>query len=410
VHLGERECSLQRRHQKVVEEAPSPAVSAALRAEMGAAAVSLSRACGYEGVGTVEFITTGDAREFFFLEMNTRLQVEHPVTELAYGLDLVEQQLRVAAGEALTLEQDALVPVGHAVEARLYAEDPAAGFLPATGTIRAYAEPGGAGVRIDSGIRAGSEVGTSYDPMLAKVIAYAPDRATALDRLDRALATYAITGVTTNAAFTRALIARDDVRAGEQDTGLLERVLEELAVAPPADLAAVAVLAAAGTASPAGPWRRALEDLGEARVADGVVTIGEQRWEGAAFAWAEPGFAWVTLDGVRRRYAIALDGDDAVFVFREGHHLAVRTARPVRSGAGVLAGSLEAPMPGTVWAVNVSNGDAVEEGDVLIVLESMKMELSITAPRAGVVEGLELAAGDRVTLRQPLLAVVEVES
>jgi acetyl-CoA/propionyl-CoA carboxylase biotin carboxyl carrier protein len=409
VHLGERECSLQRRHQKVVEEAPSPAVSPELRAEMGAAAVALARACGYEGAGTVEFIAEGDASAFFFLEMNTRLQVEHPVTELVYGLDLVEQQLRVAAGEELALEQELLAPLGHAVEARLYAEDPANGFLPATGVVKVHDVPEGQGVRVDTGIRAGSVVGTAYDPMLAKVVAYGPDRATALARLDRALAQYAIAGVTTNAAFTRALLARDDVRAGEQDTGLLERVLEELAVAPPDDLAAAAMLAAAGTAHPAGPWRRDLDGLGEARIADGVVTIGDRRWDGAAFAWAGDGRAFVTLDGVRRRYAIAVEQDD-VYVFRDGHHLAVATHRPVRSGAGALAGSLEAPMPGTVWAVNVGNGDAVQEGDVLIVLESMKMELSITAPRAGVVDGLELAAGDRVTLRQPLLAVVEAEA
>ncbi|MCW2993122.1 MAG: ATP-grasp protein, partial [Conexibacter sp.] len=242
VHLGERECSLQRRHQKVVEEAPSPAVSPELRAAMGEAAVGLARACGYLGVGTVEFITTGDASTFFFLEMNTRLQVEHPVTELVYGVDLVEEQLRVAAGEPLRVTQDALVPHGWAVEARLYAEDPAAGFLPSTGTVRVYREPSGEGVRVDSGIRLGSVVGTAYDPMLAKVIGFGPDRATALDRLDRALASFALAGITTNAAFTRALLAREDVRAGEQDTGLLERVLAELAVAPPEDLVAAAVV------------------------------------------------------------------------------------------------------------------------------------------------------------------------
>ncbi len=244
-----------------------------------------------------------------------------------------------------------------------------------------------------------------YDPMLAKVIAHGPDRATAIDRLDRALATYAIAGVTTNAAFTRALLARDDVRAGEQDTGLLERVLHELATPVPDDLAAAAVLAAAGSARPAGPWRRALEDHGEARVHDGTVTIGERVWNGAAIR-LDGDHAHVTLDGVTRRYAIALDGDQAVFVFRDGHHAEVRTQRVARAGAAALSGSLEAPMPGTVLLVNVADGDTVGEGDVLLVLESMKMELSIVAPYAGRVAGLQLAPGDAVKRHQPLVAVV----
>jgi acetyl-CoA/propionyl-CoA carboxylase biotin carboxyl carrier protein len=411
VHLGERECSLQRRHQKVVEEAPSPAVDAALRARMGEAAVALAQACGYEGAGTVEFIAGGRGSvpdEFFFLEMNTRLQVEHPVTELVYGVDLVEQQLRVAAGEPLALAQQDLVPRGHAVEARLYAEDPAAGFLPATGTVRVYREPVGAGVRVDSGVRAGTEVGTSFDPMLAKVIAHGPDRATALDRLDRALATFALVGVTTNAAFTRALLARDDVRAGAQDTGLLERVLAELTPDPPPDLVPAAMLAAAGTAHPAGPWRRALDGHGEARVAGGRVTVGDRAWADAAIRAGGDGIAHVTLDGVTRRYAVAATAD-AVWIARDGHHLEVRTAVVARAGAGAHAGSLEAPMPGTVLLVHVANGDAVEEGDLLLVLESMKMELSITAPHAGVVAGLDLSPGDRVALKQPLVAVVAAE-
>jgi len=408
VHLGERECSLQRRHQKVVEEAPSPAVSPELRAAMGEAAVGLARACGYVGAGTVEFITTGDASTYYFLEMNTRLQVEHPVTELVYGVDLVEEQLRVAAGEPLRLEQDLLAPLGHAVEARLYAEDPAAGFLPSTGTVRAYREPAGEGVRVDSGIRAGSVVGTAYDPMLAKVIAYGPDRATALDRLERALATFALAGVTTNAAFTRALLARADVRAGEQDTGLLERVLAEPAAAPPEDLVAAAMVAAAGTATPAGPWWRALAGHGLARVEDGTVIVGERAWAAAGPRAGAGGESHIALDGLWRRYAVARDGDDT-YIFRDGHHLAVLAERKVRSGAGALAGSLEAPMPGTIWLVNVANGDTVAEGDVLIVLESMKMELSITAPHAGTVAGLELAVGDRVALKQPLVAVVQEE-
>jgi len=405
VHLGERECSLQRRHQKVVEEAPSPVVGPALRAAMGTAAVALAQACGYEGAGTVEFIATGDTEDWFFLEMNTRLQVEHPVTELVYGVDLVEQQLRVAAGEPLALVQEQLVPHGHAVEARLYAEDPAAGFLPATGTVRAYREPTGPGVRVDSGIRNGSVVGTAYDPMLAKVMAYGPDRATALDRLDRALGTFDLVGVTTNAAFSRALLARDDVRAGELDTGLLERVLADLDATPPADLVAAAALAAAGTAHPAGPWRRALDGHGAARVRGGAVTVGDRTWAGAALRHDADGAARIALDGVERRYAVVAT-DDAVWIARDGHHLEVRTERKARAGAGALAGSLEAPMPGTVLLVHVADGDTVAAGDVLVVLESMKMELSITAPHAGTVAGLDLAVGDRVALKQPLVAVI----
>jgi acetyl-CoA/propionyl-CoA carboxylase biotin carboxyl carrier protein len=419
VHLGERECSLQRRHQKVVEEAPSPVVDAALRARMGEAAVALARSCGYVGAGTVEFIAADDdPTDFSFLEMNTRLQVEHPVTELVYGVDLVEQQLRVAAGEALALEQEALVPDGHAVEARLYAEDPAAGFLPAVGTVRAYREPAGPGVRVDSGIRAGSVIGTSYDPMLAKVIAHGPDRATALARLDRALASLAIVGVTTNAAFSRALLARADVRAGEQDTGLLERVLAEPPAAPPEDLVAAAMVAAAGSASPAGPWRRALDGHGEARVGDGRVSVGDRSWtangprvvlDAEAAGTGFTGEVFISLDGVQRRYAVAV-ADDAVWIARDGHHLEVRTERHTRGGAGAAAGSLEAPMPGTVLLVHVADGDTVAEGDVLLVLESMKMELSITAPYAGTVTGLALAPGDRVALKQPLVAVVAEEA
>jgi len=373
---------------------------------MGEAAVALARACGYVGVGTVEMIATRDASEFFFLEMNTRLQVEHPVTELVYGIDLVEWQLRVAAGERLPLSQEEIAPSGHAVEARLYAEDPAAGFLPSTGTVRVYREPSGPGVRVDSGVREGVEVGTSFDPLLAKVIAHGPDRDVALDRLDRALATFALAGVTTNAAFTRTLLQRDDVRAGELDTGLLERVLDETPdaeLAAPDDLAAAAMVVAAGTATPAGPWRRALIDFGEARVEDGRVTVGERTWSARLHGIAD-GIASVELDGVVRRYAVAAS-DETVWVARDGHHLELRAADPERGGEVAAAGSLEAPMPGTVLMVNVANGDRVSEGDVLLVIESMKMELSVTAPRDGVVSGLSLAPGDRVAHRQPLLAI-----
>jgi acetyl-CoA/propionyl-CoA carboxylase, biotin carboxylase, biotin carboxyl carrier protein len=404
LHLGERECSLQRRHQKVVEEAPSPVVDAGLRARMGAAAVSLTRACGYEGAGTVELIATGDAGEFFFLEMNTRLQVEHPVSELVYGVDLVEQQLRIAAGEPLALRQADLQPHGHAIEARVYAEDPGAGFLPSTGTVRVYREPTGPGVRVDSGIRAGSAVGTSYDPMLAKVIAHGPDRATALRRLDRALAGFEVVGVTTSAAFTRALLGLDEVRRGELDTGLLERVLAELAGPVPDDLAPAAALAAAGSARPAGPWRRRLAGYDEVRIADGRVTLGDRSWDDAAIRFDADGDARVLLDGVERRYAVAVT-DDAIWIARDGHHLELRSARATRATIA-LAGLLEAPMPGTVLLVNVADGDTVAEGDVLIVLESMKMELAIAAPCAGTVADLDVRQGDSVTRGQPLVAVI----
>jgi acetyl-CoA/propionyl-CoA carboxylase, biotin carboxylase, biotin carboxyl carrier protein len=404
LHLGERECSLQRRHQKVIEEAPSPVVDPELRGRMGDAAVSLARSCGYEGVGTVEFIVTADLRQFYFLEMNTRLQVEHPVTELVFGVDLVELQLQVAAGERLALRQADLEPQGHAVEARLYAEDPAAGFLPATGTVRIYREPSAPGLRVDSGIRAGSSIGTSYDPMLAKIIAHGPDRATALQRLDRALATFDLVGVTTNAAFTRALLTRDDVRAGALDTGLLERVLDDLAEDPPDDLVAAAALAAAGTARPAGPWRRRLAGYGEVRVLDGRITLGERTWSPVSLRFARDGAARVTLGGVERRYLVEV-GEDAIWIARDGHHLELRTARAAHA-ALPLAGLLEAPMPGTVLLVNVGEGDAVAAGDVLLVLESMKMELSITAPYAGTVAGLALQPGDGVTRGQPLVTVI----
>jgi acetyl-CoA/propionyl-CoA carboxylase biotin carboxyl carrier protein len=400
VHLGERECSLQRRHQKVIEECPSPVVSPELRERMGAAAKALAEACGYENAGTVEFVTTSDASEFFFLEMNTRLQVEHPVTELVYGIDLVEQQLRVAAGQRLTLEQDELTPVGHAVEARLYAEDPASGFLPATGTVRHYREPEGA--RVDSGIREGSTVGTAFDPMLAKVIAHEPDRDQALRRLDRALAQFELLGVQTNAAFARSLLKRADVRRGEQDTQLLERALSELELEPPEDLLLGAALAVAGTADPPGPWRRTFEQ-GDVRIRRGQIEHNGLTMQASVRDLREHRFA-VELNGSVRRYAVVQEGG-SIFVWRAGHQLEVRSRRPDQAGIAVAGGSLEAPMPATVLMVRVGNGDKVREGDVLLVLESMKMELQITAPHAGEVSELKLKAGDKVERHQALLTV-----
>ncbi|MCX5198318.1 ATP-grasp domain-containing protein [Streptomyces sp. NBC_00249] len=246
VHLGERECSLQRRHQKVIEEAPSVLLDEKTRAAMGAAAVDAARSCGYVGAGTVEFIVPGgDPSSYYFMEMNTRLQVEHPVTELITGLDLVEQQLRVAAGEALPVTQDAVRLTGHAIEARVCAEDPARGFLPSGGTVLALSEPSGGAVRTDSGLTAGVPVGSTYDPMLSKVIVHGPDRASALRLLRGALADTVILGVQTNAGFLRRLLAHPDVVSGDLDTGLVERDLPSLLPdgVPPEVYAAAALLA-----------------------------------------------------------------------------------------------------------------------------------------------------------------------
>jgi acetyl-CoA/propionyl-CoA carboxylase biotin carboxyl carrier protein len=408
VHFGERECSLQRRHQKVVEEAPSPAVSGELRGRMGAAATQLARACGYVGAGTVEFVTPSDVSEFFFLEMNTRLQVEHPVTELVYGVDLIELQLRVAAGEPLPMTQEDIEPAGHAIEARLYAEDPARGFLPSTGTVRRYRPPRNA--RVDVALREGLEVGTAFDPMLGKLIAHGVDRQRAIDKLDRALAELELLGVSTNAAFVRTLLARADIRSGEQDTGLLERILSDPALEsrPPADLLPAAALAAAGTADPEGPWRRAFEQ-GEVRIDRGRVSVGDMSYTAHVHKSTRDGRMTIELDGVARHYAVAFDGEDTVWISRDGYHLEVRTLRQDRSGAGVPQGSLEAPMPGTVMQVRVRNGEKVNAGDVLVILESMKMELQIVAPTDGVVSGVTLKAGDRVELGQPLVAITPEE-
>jgi acetyl-CoA/propionyl-CoA carboxylase biotin carboxyl carrier protein len=428
VHLGERECSLQRRHQKLVEECPSPVVSPELRERMGAAALALARAAGYVGAGTCEFLVPADdAEAFYFLEVNARLQVEHPVTELVYGLDLVEAQLRVAAGEALWLEQADLVPGGHAIEARICAEDADRGFLPRTGRIVAYREPSGPGIRVDSGVAAGSEVTPYYDSLLAKVVAHAPTRAGALDRLDRALASLAILGPPTNTAFLRRLLGDPAVRAGELDTGLVARLPAAAgAVAEDEHAALVAVLARMLEREAGGDpwmwltgwrldgrapqrWRMAPEGGGDAvaLVVDGDRVRVDGGPELTASAEPDPHGLAVTLDGRRRVWACARDGelvrvgiDGRAWGFRE-QPLALR--RDVRERGAAL----EAPMPGSVLDVRVQAGDSVRAGDVLVVLESMKMELEVVAPEAGTVQRLAVAAGDRVSRGQMLVAIGE---
>src|SRR5580693_5823992 len=307
IHLGERECSLQRRHQKIIEEAPSPLLTAAQRASMGAAAVSAARSVGYEGAGTVEFIVAGEAPDdFFFMEMNTRLQVEHPVTELVYGLDLVEWQLRVAAGEPLPFDGGSFASMnGHAVEARVYAEDPSRGFLPTGGVVLGVRSPAGAGVRVDSALAPGVAVTSDYDPLLAKVAAWGPDRATALRRLDAALADTVVLGVGTNVSFLRGLVVDPDVVAGRLDTGLVERIAARAATAADQELAdggASAALLAAALArtlarEPAGPvtnpwdipdgWRPGERAWTELRLSPGSGAAVAVRVRGLASSGAE---------------------------------------------------------------------------------------------------------------------------
>jgi len=450
VHLGERECSLQRRHQKVIEEAPSPLLDEATRARIGEAACNTARSVDYTGAGTVEFIVSADAPdEFFFMEMNTRLQVEHPVTELVTGLDLVEWQVRVAAGEPLGFEQSDITLTGHAIEARVYAEDPARGFLPTGGTVLGLDEPGGAsaatgsdtaiGIRVDSGLREGTVVGSDYDPMLSKVIAHGPDRASALRRLDRALSETAVLGVVTNIDFARFLLADPDVKAGALDTGLLDRRLGDYEAPGTPDEVLVAAAAhhwlrrwpAETTAAPVDPWDRpsgwrvgtpapttirlqtptrtdhvhisGTPGAATARIEDGPGRPLTAELDGAVLS--------ITLDGRRSVFRVAAD-DDHVWLAGNGGTWPVREARePNIRGADAHAGEAEltSPMPGTVIATPVEAGATVSAGTTVVVVEAMKMEHALTSPVDGTVE-LLVAAGDQVKVDQLLARIVPVHT
>ncbi|MFK0131665.1 acetyl-CoA carboxylase biotin carboxylase subunit [Streptomyces rubiginosohelvolus] len=421
IHLGERECSLQRRHQKIIEEAPSVLLDAETRAAMGEAAVQAARSCGYVGAGTVEFIVPGnDPSSYYFMEMNTRLQVEHPVTELITGLDLVEWQLRVASGEQLPYAQQDITLTGWAIEARVCAEDPSRGFLPSGGTVLALREPQGGGVRTDSGLSEGVPVGSLYDPMLSKVIAYGPDRATAIRKLRSALADTVILGVPTNAGFLRRLLAHPDVVAGNLDTGLVEREAEGLVpdgVPDEVYAAAAAVrLDALAPRPDAGGWTDPFS------VPSGWRTGGV--WAPLTFplrvsgadpvTYGAPATATVTAD----RVTVELDGAVGHFhrsgdwLGRDGDAWHVQDHDPVEaslSGAGRSgADTLAAPMPGTVTVVKVAVGDEVEAGQSLLVVEAMKMEHVISAPHAGTVTELDVSAGATVAMDQVLAVVVPV--
>ncbi|MER5558033.1 acetyl/propionyl-CoA carboxylase subunit alpha [Streptomyces sp. CB01201] len=416
IHLGERECSLQRRHQKIIEEAPSVLLDEETRAAMGEAAVQAARSCGYSGAGTVEFIVPGrDPSSYYFMEMNTRLQVEHPVTELITGVDLVEWQLRVAAGERLPYEQKDITLTGHAIEARLCAEDPSRGFLPSGGTVLALREPQGDGVRTDSGLSEGTEVGSLYDPMLSKVIAYGPDRATALRKLRAALADTVTLGVPTNAGFLRRLLAHPNVVAGELDTGLVEREADSLVpdgVPDEVYAAAAAVRLDALRPAPAEGWTDPFSVPSGWRLGGEPAPLAfplriaglEPVTHAAPAATVTADRVTVELDGITHTFHrsgswLGRDGDS----WNVLDHDAVEAALSGRTHAG--ADTLAAPMPGTVTVVKVAVGDQVDAGQSLLVVEAMKMEHVISAPHAGTVTELDVTPGSTVAMDQ-VLAVV----
>ena len=434
IYLFERDCSVQRRHQKVLEEAPAPGMSAERRAEMGAAAVAAAQAVGYVGAGTVEFIAEpaddGDLR-FYFMEMNTRLQVEHPVTEAITGLDLVEWQLRIAGGEPLPLKQEQLTMRGHAIEARICAENPDASFMPATGTLfvarwpeHVEFERSDALPRVDSGVREGDAISPHYDSMIAKLIVWGEDRAQALARLSAALQATHIVGLHTNVAFLRRVVASHAFATADLDTALIERERVALFEAPPmpAELAAAGVaahrLAFEATLEDADPWSRrdgwrlhggarrqlSLELAGTTltptleRLHDGATALqlGAERWPFSARAL---GGAWHDVQlGAQRMTLAVYAHDERYAVFSPQGSALISEHDPIAHAGDAAAegGRLTAPMPGKVVSFLTKVGDRVQRGQALAVMEAMKMEHTISAPHDGVVEELLYSAGDQV--------------
>jgi propionyl-CoA carboxylase alpha chain len=436
VHLFERECSIQRRHQKVIEEAPSPFLDEPTRLAMGAQAVGLARAVGYHSAGTVEFIVDKD-RNFYFLEMNTRLQVEHPVTELITGLDLVEQMIRVAAGEPLAFTQEELRIDGWAVEARVYAEDPARGFLPSTGRLRRYVEPAGQGVRVDSGVAEGGEVSMFYDPMIAKLCAHAPARGEAIDRAAAALDGFVIRGPNHNIPFLASLLAHPRFREGRLTTGFIaeeygERFEQrELDEAGAATLAAVAVAMRVREADRAARisgrlpgWRYRPETAWSARLGsrelpvvitdsgDGLtvdirgqelkVSLDWRPGEPVVRAWIDLRAIVLQAEPLREGWRLSHGGMEVAALVRTARaaELAHRIPEKKRPDSSRLVLS---PMPGLIVAIRVKPGDAVKAGQELCVLEAMKMENVLRAERDGTVAQIQVAQRDTVAADQVLL-------
>ncbi len=431
VHLFERDCSLQRRHQKVIEEAPAPGMPADVRAAMGRAAVEAARAVGYVGAGTVEFIADGSKGltpdGFFFMEMNTRLQVEHPVTEAITGLDLVELQFRVAGGERLPFAQGDLAIAGHAVEARLYAEDPERGFLPSTGRLWALRFPEGEGLRVDTGVVEGDSVTPHYDPMIAKIIAHGASRDEAMDRLADALGRTVVAGPRSNAAFLRALVLSPEFRAGRFDTGYIDRNLDALGAVPrgpdPVAVAAGALAlvgreaarVTASQAGPAGPWDRAdgfqlsgLRRVGLPLIVEGERLDAELSWDGDGASVELPGLPVPSGD-----HDIAVvDTDEGLIVLNGGRQTAMRLfdSLDLAVDGHDAGGLIKAPMHGKVVAIFVVEGEVVERGQKLAIVEAMKMEHALVAPRAGIVVEVAAAAGDQVAEGAKIIALGEPEA
>jgi acetyl-CoA/propionyl-CoA carboxylase, biotin carboxylase, biotin carboxyl carrier protein len=437
LHLLERECSLQRRHQKIVEEAPSPLLSPATRTALGEHAIAIAKACGYVGAGTVEFVVpSASPEEHFFLEMNTRLQVEHPVTELILGLDLVEWQLRIAAGEPLVLAQEDVVANGHSIEARIYAEDPLRRFLPTGGEVVAYREPNDEDVRVDSGIETGSVVTDLYDPMIAKVIAWGRERESARSRLVHALEETSVVGVRTNLGYLIALLEDPAVRAGALDTGLAERALGEYRAAPvDDDVAAAAALALMIEDEPVdavvdpwsvpGGWRLSgaawstrtidfgsghrVDVRSHGRAASADLAVGDAHPE-AASGSLDAGSLEVSFAGRRVAYQYARLGD-ARFLGRGPDWWSFRVVaayeRTAERSIGGADGTVRSPMPGVVVAVEVASGDRVEAGDVLVTVEAMKMEHTVVAPISGTITTARVAVGDRVGMDEEIFVIEE---
>ncbi len=413
VHLFERDCSLQRRHQKVIEEAPAPGMTDDLRHEMGKAACNAAQAVGYRGAGTVEFIVDGQGGlsqdGFFFMEMNTRLQVEHPVTEAITGTDLVEWQLRVASGEELPLDQDEIRMDGHAVEARIYAEDPESGFLPATGQLVRVEFPGN--VRADTGIETGDEISPFYDPMIAKLIARGDSRDMALDNLRDALAKTIVAGPKTNITFLTELCDNEQFRSGKFDTGLIDSNLEDLTSPGEHD----SQLEAAGIVSLIAQQQAQVVENGEANSpwsVNDAFSNGLHRTQNFRFVMdddecsAEIGFDAdgvhvLDSDGVKIDLpsdCVAVNAGKQIYILKNGRQLKIEPyiANDAAGRSGDSDGVVRVPMHGKIVSVSIADGDEVEEGDLLFAVEAMKMEHAVIAPLAGIVSDCAVVVGEQM--------------